>query len=130
MHEQSEWEVMLNGNAQELRQLSEYGLALDYFRIWGGVDHWNDCLNDHFSFNSVYLQQIADQQTEWQISYELLSLYNGASELFERGYQKLTIHGINLQDRQTNYQERMQIVGLLGRPNVPPRKEMKSSEMH
>jgi hypothetical protein len=109
---------MLSGNAQELRQLSEYGLPLDYFRIWGGVDHWNDCPNDHFSFNSVYFHQVADQQTVWQISYELLSLYNGASELFERGYQKLTIHGINLQERQTDYQERMQIVGLLGPPSI------------
>ena len=48
MHMQSDWEVLLNGNPQEIRQLCTWGHSINYFRLWGGVDDRNDCPNDDF----------------------------------------------------------------------------------
>jgi hypothetical protein len=114
--EQADWEVMLNGNPRELRHLSEQPFRQDYVRVWGGVDHWNDCLNDHFSFNSIYFNGLTDEEV-WLVAYELVSLLNGASELFERNYQKHTIHAITFKDARLDYRERVQVSGLLKRPN-------------
>lgn len=118
MHEQGDWEVMLDGNAQELRNIAIYQKSNDYFRVWGGVDDWLDCPNDHFSFNSLYFQGESDHKVVWQISYELLSLFNGASELFQRNARKLTIQGVNLEDKPTAFHVDNFSAGLLGLPGI------------
>ncbi len=37
MHMQGDWEVLLNGDPQEIRQLCTWGHSINYFRLWGGV---------------------------------------------------------------------------------------------
>ena len=74
---QKDWEVALNGGPNDLRHISELGTSTDYFRVWGGIDYWNDCRNDHFSFNSIYFDGEQDEELVWQVAYELLSLFNG-----------------------------------------------------
>ncbi|WP_426247883.1 hypothetical protein [Pseudomonas sp. TWR3-1-1] len=117
MSEQADWEVMLSGNPQVLRHISEQPFPQDYIRVWGGIDHWNDCLSDHFSFNSIYFNGLTENEV-WLVAYELISLLNGASELFERNYQKHTIHAIALKEVRLNHRERVQISGLLKRPRA------------
>lgn len=129
MSSQADWEVMLNGDPQDLRHLSERS-STDYFRIWGGVDHWNDCSNDHFSFNSIYFEGEDDENLVWQISYELISLFNGASKLFWSDHRPLSIHRVTLEAKSTNFHESMLPVGLLQRPGLSQRKwneEMKAA---
>ncbi|WWL44322.1 hypothetical protein V5O39_26480 [Pseudomonas parakoreensis] len=62
----------------------------------GGVDDWNDCPNDDFRFNSNLFEG-QTQEGVWQITYELLSLFNGASTLLEREPYKLSIYKILLE---------------------------------
>lgn len=118
MFPQSDWEVMLDGDSQGLRSMANYQKSNDYLRVWGGVDHWLDCPNDHFSFNSLYFEGEDDPKVVWQISYEILSLFNGASELFTRKARKLTIFGINLQEKSTDHQPNEFLTGLLGLPGI------------
>lgn len=96
MHMQSDWEVLLNGNPQEIRQLCTWGHSINYFRLWGGVDDRNDCPNDDFRFNSNLFEG-QTQEGVWQITYELLNLFNGASALLEREPYKLSIYKILLE---------------------------------
>lgn len=131
LNPQREWEVMLNGDSNDLRHISEFGISTDYFRVWGGIDDWHDCRNDHFSFNSLYFEGEEDMEMVWQVAYELLSLFNGASELYERCYRKLTIHGIHLRDKPLFYSEQLVAQGLLGRPLISRKRrddEMKKAK--
>ena len=100
---QTNWEVMLDGDPQGLRSMAGYQTSNNYFRVWGGLDDWNDCLNDHFSFDSIYFENEQDHYAVWQLSYELLSLFNGASELFYLNSKKLSIIGINFDEISTTY---------------------------
>ncbi|MEE4461383.1 hypothetical protein V2S84_04435, partial [Azotobacter chroococcum] len=87
MSEAATWEFMLNGDTQEFRQYArQQGTA--YFNIYGGVDHWLDCPNDDFRMTTVYCDGETDETVAWQIGYELISLFNGASILFSRSYRK------------------------------------------
>lgn len=117
MHKQSDWEVLLNGNPQELRQLSTWGYSIDYFRIWGGVDHWHDCPNDDFRANSNLFEG-QNEDGVWQISYELLSLFNGASALFRREHYKLSIFKILLNETEVDRRDKRYIPGMLTKPNI------------
>lgn len=122
MAERADFEVMLNGDAQDLRQVSERAVSTEYFHIWGGVDHWNDCPNDHFSFNSIYFEGEDDENLIWQVSYELVSLFNGASKLFWRNYRALSIYRLLLDGKQLNWREPMMPFSLLGRPPISQHK--------
>lgn len=88
-------EVLLNGDPQEIRQL--LGTA-SITSGSGGVDDWNDCPSDDFRFNSNLFEG-QTQEGVWQITYELLSLFNGASTLLEREPYKLSIYKILLEGR-------------------------------
>ncbi len=93
---------------------------LHHFQGHDRIDYWNDCRNDHFSFNSIYFEGEQDEELVWQVAYELLSLFNGASELFERGYRKLSIHSISLRGLSLNYRDQLVAQGLLERPQISP----------
>ncbi|MCW8157933.1 hypothetical protein D7243_17235 [Stutzerimonas stutzeri] len=56
------------------------------------------------------------------VSYELVSLFNGASELFWQDYRKLSIHGINFQEKPVGFSEKISALGLLQCPAISPRK--------
>ncbi|TFH82293.1 hypothetical protein [Pseudomonas kribbensis] len=118
MSSQADWEVMLTGNAPDLRSLCNAGLGTAYFRIWGGIDHMNDCPNDEYSFNSIFFDGEDDPNLVWQISYELLSLLNGASKLFSRGARELKIYKVLQGGKETDYQDAMLPLCLLGRPPI------------
>lgn len=114
----ADFEVMLDGEAQDLRALSGRGVSTEYFHIWGGVDHYLDCQNDYFSFNSIYFEGEDDENLIWQISYELVSLFNGATKLFYRDARPLSIHRILLNGQQLNWREPMLPLSLLQRPAI------------
>jgi hypothetical protein len=115
--EQADWEVMLNGDAQQLRHITKQPFRQDYIRVWGGIDDWNDCPNDYFSFNSVYFNGLSEDQV-WLVAYELISLLNGASEIFQRNTQKYSIHGITFKENILEWRDKTQISGLLKKPAV------------
>lgn len=111
----SDWEFMLNGDTQEFRQkASEAGSF--YFRIYGGVDHWLDCPNDDFRMTTIYSEGETDPNNVWQIGYELISLYNGASVLFNKNYRKASIFRLLYQEKQVNYSPQRNDYALLGKP--------------
>ncbi|MFH2135375.1 MAG: hypothetical protein ABII81_09395 [Pseudomonadota bacterium] len=111
----SEWEFLLNGDIQEFRQLaSEAGSY--YFNIYGGIDHWLDCPNDDFRLTSLYCEGETDAAVVWQIGYELVSLFNGASILISRDYRKAEIDRLLYQNKSIDYVPPKGFSGLLGKP--------------
>lgn len=119
---QADWEVELKGNAQDLYGLTRGGGTPDYFRIWGGVDDWNDCPSDRYSFNSLYFEGQHDPEVIWQLAYELVSLFNGASELFEIRSRKQVIRSINFCGKPVRFREQARVISLLERPPMSQRK--------
>ena len=58
------------------------------------------------------------QEGVWQITYELLSLFNGASALLECELYKLSIYKILLEGAELTRQEKRNIPGMLTKPAV------------
>lgn len=113
----SDWEFMLNGNPQEFRQkASETGSY--YFNIYGGVDHWLDCPNDDFRMTTLFCEGETDPNIVWQIGYELISLFNGASVLFNKNYHKASIFKLLYQEKEAAYFPQNNVPSLLGKPPV------------
>ena len=113
----SDWEFMLDGDSQEFRQrASEVGSY--YFNLYDGVDHWLDCQNDDFRMTTLYLEGETDADTAWQIGYELISLFNGASILFNRDYRRASIVKLLYQEAPVDYVAKRGAAGLLGNPPV------------
>lgn len=94
----------------------------DYFRIWGGVDDWHDCPSDRYSFNSLYFEGQHNPEVIWQLAYELVSLLNGASELFGIRSRKQVIRGISFCGKPVRFREQARVISLLGRPPMSPRR--------
>jgi hypothetical protein len=111
------WKLLISGNSNELRRLTE-GKQTDYVMFTGGVDHWLDCPNDDFQINSIYLRDDDDANTVSQVGYEILSLFNGASTIYERNYCKLELIGLVRNDEPHKLQEKQAAHGLLKRPNI------------
>jgi hypothetical protein len=109
----STWEFLLDGDTQDFRSLSERPGTL-YFNIYGGIDHWHDCRNDDFRMTTLYCQGVTDPTVAWQVGYELLSFFNGASALFRYGYQKASINKLLHDGREVNYVAQMSVKALLG----------------
>jgi len=108
---------MLDGNTQEFRQLaSECGSF--YFNIYGGVDHRLDCPNDDFRMTTLYCEGETDPQMVWQIGNELISLFNGASTLFNNNYRKVSIFRLLHQEVSVDYVTKVGAAALLGKPSV------------
>ena len=118
MAARADFEVMLDGDARDLRHFSERAASTEYFHIWGGVDHQNDCQSDFFSFNSIYFENEEDENLIWQVAYELVSLFNGASKLHWSDYRPLSIHRLLLKDIPLNWREPMTPLSLLRRPSI------------
>jgi hypothetical protein len=113
--EQGDWEVEIDGNGQDLKSMDGRGGFTDYFRIWGGTDYLHDCPTTDYSFNSLYFYGRQDNEV-WQLAYELLSLFNGASELFKFKAHRPIIRGIKFRKRPLPFREPEQKLALLGRP--------------
>ncbi|MDH2289808.1 hypothetical protein QD172_00900 [Cobetia sp. 10Alg 146] len=118
MSKATDWEFMLNGDVQELRELSQQPGSM-FFNIYGGVDFWNDCPNHDFRMNTLYCEGEEDPHMVWQIGYELLGLFNGASVLFDKDYRKASIHKVLYNNSEVRYVEKENMAALLGNPSVP-----------
>lgn len=91
MADNSQWEFLLIGDSQEFRNLAQKrGTRL--FDIRGGVDDWLDCPNDDFRMTTLYCDEHNDAKIAWQVGAELVSLFNGASVLFKREYNRASIY--------------------------------------
>lgn len=115
---QEDWEVELAGNGNDLYGMTRGGGSPDYFRIWGGTDHGNDCPSNDFSFNSLYFNGQRDPEVIWQLAYELVSIFNGASELFTFRSRKQSIRGIYFHGKPVRTREQARVISLLGRPSM------------
>lgn len=118
---QASWEVRLSGNPSDLCGLTNQPGSADFFRIWGGIDHWHDCPSDEYSFNSSYFAQQNDPLHLISVAHELVNLFNSAAELFEQNYPKQRISGVYYKGRQVMLRELPLGCGLLGRLPVSPR---------
>lgn len=68
----------------------------------------------------MYAQDEEDADTVWQIGYELLNLYNGASELLQMNARKLSIHRLLHKGIQESYVAPKNVTALLGSPKFSP----------
>lgn len=117
----SDWEFMLNGDPQEFRQKSSK-VGSYYFNIYGGVDHWLDCPNDDFRMTTLYCEDETDPKIVWQIGYELISLFNGASVLLNKNYYKASIFKLLYQEKEVDYFPQNNVPALLGKPSASQRR--------
>lgn len=114
----SDWEFLLDGNVQEFRCRSERRGSF-YFNVYGGVDDWLDCKNNDFRMTTYYCEGEVDPKLVWQVGHELVSLFNGASILFDKEYHKASIFSLLYQGQKTNpmdYSPAANSVAMLGRP--------------
>ena len=112
----SDWEFILNGDEREFRRLSREAGSF-YFNIYGGVDHWLDCPNDDFRMTSLYCEGESNPEVIWQLGYELVSLFNGASILFSKNYRKTSIIELLHNEIPVNYVSPNGGCALLGKPS-------------
>lgn len=115
-----EWEVQLaGGDSMLLHQIARHNETTGHFWIWGGIDHYLDCQNDHFSFNSAYLHDIdEDDDLAWQVSYELLSLFNGAVSMIMPLQHRFRLLAVLKDGRNISPVEKRYASGVMGR--LPP----------
>lgn len=115
---QEDWEVELIGDGQDLYGMTGRGGSPDYFRIWGGIDHLNDCPSNDYSFNSLYFNDQRDPEVIWQLAYELVNIFNGASELFSFQARKQSIREIYFLGKRVRRRQQARVIALLGRPRM------------
>ena len=110
------WEVELtSGIPRYLHQLSRENDNNGHFWVWGGVDDYLDCTNDHFSFSSSHFDDIEDDPAvAWQVAHELLSLFNGAMVLLKNQQHPFRIARLLCKGRSVNHVEKRNLHGLLG----------------
>lgn len=118
MSQYTDWEFFLNGDTQEFRQFSNQPCSA-YFNIYGGVDHWLDCPNDDFRMNTLYCEGETENSMVWQIGYELISLFNGASILFDMDHRKASIFRLRHKEKEVPYVPPLGSPGLFGKPPFP-----------
>lgn len=110
------WEVQLaDGDPMLLHELVYHNDSRGHFWVWGGVDDYNDCRSDHFSFNSSYLDDISDDEDlAWQVAHELLSLLNGAVALCMEDAYPFRVLAVLRDGYNTSWVEKRSASGLLG----------------
>jgi hypothetical protein len=111
----ADWEFSISGNPHELLELSRTR-GTDYFRIGGGIDYQNDCHNDDYRLTTMFAQDESDAHIVWQVGYELVGLFNGASVLFDKNSQKISIRGLGYKDREQRWEGLQNSAALLGQP--------------
>lgn len=115
---QEDWEVELTGDGVDLYGMTGRGGSPDYFRIWGGTDHQNDCPSYDYSFNSLYFNDQRDPEVIWQLAYELVNIFNGARELFSFRSSKQSIQDIYFLGQRVRHRQQARVIALLGRPHM------------
>ena len=125
MTEISGWEYLLHGDTQEFRNLApRRGTRL--LNIYGGVDDWLDCPDDDFRMTTLYSDGESNRNVVWQVGNELISLFNGASVLFQKDYRKATIYKLLYNGREASSapdqgtQDLLVPPALLGPPECSP----------
>ncbi|WP_447754545.1 hypothetical protein [Pseudomonas nicosulfuronedens] len=113
---QGHWSVELTGDHMDLGGLAHAGSKSDYFFIWGGVDDWHDCPNDRYYFNTLYFEGVRDEEVVWQLTYELVGIFNSATEFFSLNACKQSIRTISYRDRPIPFRPKADVLRLLGRP--------------
>ncbi|MGS0497361.1 hypothetical protein ACU8V4_09235 [Pseudoalteromonas mariniglutinosa] len=111
------WEFYLNGDSRNFRGYAE-GRKNLYFDISGGIDHYNDCMNDDFRLSSVYFDDEDEPEVVWQIGYELASLYNGVSSILSKDSRKLELAELLHNGVRVGKTPKKNILALLGKPNI------------
>lgn len=109
------WVFLLDGDVQQFRELSERSYG-SYFNIFGGVSEQHDCRNEDFRMTTLYCENETDAETVWQIGHELVSLFNGASILYNQNYYKASIYALNHNNHDIPYQAIGGNLGLMGKP--------------
>lgn len=122
-YRQCDWSVELTGDHMDLGNLASAGNGSDYFRVWGGVDDWHDCPSDRYFFNTLYLEGVENEEVIWQLTYELLEIFNSATEFFCLGARKQSVQSIMHKDLPITFQPKANVVSRIGRPRrMSPRK--------
>jgi hypothetical protein len=70
--------------------------------IYGGVDDWLDCPCDEFRMTTLYSEGESNSSVVWQVGNELISLFNGASVLFQKDYRKASIYKLLYNGREAS----------------------------
>lgn len=117
MSEAVKWEFYLDGDSRYFRGYSE-GRKNLYFDIYGGIDHYHDCMNDDFRLSSVYFDDEDDPEVVWQIGYELASLYNGVSSILSENVRKLELADLLHHGVRVGKPQKRNVLALLGKPNI------------
>ncbi|KAB0498260.1 hypothetical protein [Pseudomonas lini] len=115
-YKQAEWSVELTGDHKDLEALANAGSRSDYFRIWGGVDDWHDCPNDRYYFNTLYFEGLRDEEVVWQLTYELLGIFNSTAEFFSLDAWKQSVRTIRYRDSPISFRPKANVLRLIGRP--------------
>lgn len=106
----------MRGSPQDLWSLS-CTTGSSYFQIYEVTDFWNECSVDDYRFRSIYCNNENDCQIVWQIGYELVSLFNGASSLFDSNCWKIEIEQLWNNDLKQNYYENLDCF-ILDKPDI------------
>ena len=117
MTQKNEWVFFLNGDFHDLSGLAR-DLGTFRMNIYGGVNEWLDCPNDDFRMTSVYCLDEDDANVVWQIGYELVDLFNGATALFTQQRHKLSVESLWHNENKVDYIAQSGATGLLGTPAV------------
>ena len=117
MANEQKWEFYVDGDAQSFRHYAE-GRTNLYFSISGGIDHYNDCMNDDYRLSSVYFDDEEKSEVVWQIGYELASLYNGVSSILSQGVRKLELADLLHYGVKVDKPPKRNVLALLGKPNI------------
>lgn len=115
-YKQGDWSVELKGDHMDLGNVATAGSRSDYFRVWGGVDDWHDCPSDRYFFNTLYFEYARDEETIWQMTYELLDILNSTTEFFSLEAWKQSVVAIRHKDVPITFRPKAKVVALIGRP--------------
>lgn len=125
MSEVGVWSFKVVGDLQVFHALQGRQRP-SYFDIRGGTNQWHDCPDDEFVLTSVYWENERSADIVWQIGHELVSLYNGASVLFDRECVKVTLVQLENDGVYVPRQPPAATAALMGPPPMP--KELLEAE--
>jgi hypothetical protein len=77
-------------------------------------------MNDDFRLNSVYFDNETDPELVWQVGYELVSLFNGVSNIISTNHRKMELAELQHNGVLVRKIAKQNVMALLGRPNLTP----------